>query len=232
MALFAIGDLHLPLGVDKPMNVFGGKWDNYVEKIADNWQTAVAPDDTVVLAGDFSWATYLEQTYKDFEFLNKLNGRKIMVKGNHDYWWSTANKLRKFIADSGFVNIDFLQNNHFVYGDAAICGTRGWMHPGWDGASADDERIFAREVIRLGLSLDSAKDAREIYVFTHFPPMSVRRESNAFTDLMESANVSKCIYGHLHAYAHRNAVNAVVRHIEYRLVSGDYIEFDPVKISD
>ncbi len=232
MALFAIGDLHLPLGVDKPMSVFGGKWDNYVEKIADNWQSLVRQRDTVVLVGDFSWATYLEQSYKDFEFLNRLNGKKIMVKGNHDYWWSTLNKLKKFIADSGFSDIDFLQNNHFAYGDTAICGTRGWMYPKWDGASAEDERIFAREVLRLGLSLKSAENAREIYVFSHFPPMSVQREENAFTELMEAGNVSKCVYGHLHAHAHRNAVNAVVRNIEYMLVSGDYTEFNPVKISD
>ena len=232
MALFTIGDLHLPLGVDKPMDIFGHKWENYVERLADNWQSKIGTNDTVVLVGDFSWATYLEQSYKDFEFLNKLNGKKIMVKGNHDYWWSTLNKLQKFLADSGFSDIDFLQNNHFTYEDVALCGTRGWIHPKWDGATDEDNKIFTRETLRLGLSLNSAKDAREIYVFSHFPPMSSQCESNAFTDMMEQTNVSRCIYGHLHAYAHKNAVNAVVRHIEYMLVSGDYIGFDPIKLLD
>ena len=232
MALFAIADLHLPLGVDKPMDVFGEKWANYVERIADNWQTNVKPGDTVVIPGDFSWATYIEQAYKDFEFIHKLNGRKIIVKGNHDYWWTTMSKLKKYTAENGFSDVEFLQNNSFQYEDIFICGTRGWVHPAWDSATEEDKRLFERETLRLKLSLDSAKGAREIYVFTHFPPMSDKCEENSFTDLMEQYNVSKCLYGHLHAHSHRNAVNAVVRYIEYRLVSGDYIEFNPVKIAE
>lgn len=231
MALFTIADLHLPLGIDKPMDIFGAAWENYVERLGDNWQSVVGKDDTVVIPGDFSWATYIEQAYKDFDFIHNLNGTKIIVKGNHDYWWTTMSKLNQYISENGFHDISFLQNNCYIYNDIAICGTRGWIHPAWDNAGADDLKLFEREVNRLELSL-AAADSREIYVFTHFPPMSDKCESNAFTDTLEKYNVSKCFYGHLHAHSHRNAVNAVVRGIEYRLVAGDYIAFNPLKICD
>lgn len=232
MALYTIADLHLPLGIDKPMDIFGKAWENYVERLADNWQSAVGENDTVVLAGDFSWATYLEQSYRDFEFLHKLNGRKILLKGNHDYWWTTMNKLREFTCANGFDDIDFLQNNSFMYGGIAICGTRGWIHPAWDNFGAEDRKLFDREVLRLELSLNSVKECKEIYVFTHYPPMSTSLEGNAFTDMMKKYPVSKCIYGHLHSSSHRNAVEGVFDGIEYRLVSGDYIAFNPIKLCD
>lgn len=232
MALYAIADLHLPLGIDKPMDIFGKAWENYVERLGDNWQSNIKDTDIVVLPGDFSWATYLEQSTKDFEFLHKLNGRKILSKGNHDYWWTTMNKMREFTAKNGFDDIDFLQNNSFVYEGIGICGTRGWIHPAWDNFSGEDRKIFDREVLRLELSLKHAGDLSEIYVFTHYPPMSTALESNAFTDMMKQYPVTKCIYGHLHSASHRNAVNGVVDGIEYKLVSGDYVGFNPVKIHD
>lgn len=232
MALYAIADLHLPLGIDKPMDIFGKAWENYVERLGDNWQSNIKDTDIVVLPGDFSWATYLEQSTKDFEFLHKLNGRKILSKGNHDYWWTTMNKMREFTEKNGFDDIDFLQNNSFVYEGIGICGTRGWIHPAWDNFGGEDRKIFDREVLRLELSLKHAGDLSEIYVFTHYPPMSTALESNAFTDMMKQYPVTKCIYGHLHSASHRNAVNGVVDGIEYKLVSGDYVGFNPVKIHD
>lgn len=232
MALYSIADLHLPLGIDKPMDIFGKNWENYVERIADNWQGKIKANDTVVLAGDFSWATYLEQAYKDFEFLNKLNGKKIILKGNHDYWWTTMNKLNEFIADNGFDSVSFLQNNSYMYGDTAICGTRGWIHPAWDSFDAEDEKIFNREVLRLELSLKCVKECSEIYVFTHYPPRSNKLESNAFVEMMEAYPVTKCVYGHLHGTAHKNAVEGSVGNIEYKLVSADYLKFDPVLIKE
>lgn len=232
MALYAIADLHLPLGIDKPMDIFGKAWENYVERLEDNWQSNIKDTDIVVLPGDFSWATYLEQSTKDFEFLHKLNGRKILSKGNHDYWWTTMNKMREFTAKNGFDDIDFLQNNSFVYEGIGICGTRGWIHPAWDNFGGEDRKIFDREVLRLELSLKHAGDLSEIYVFTHYPPMSTALEGNAFTDMMKQYPVTKCIYGHLHSASHRNAVNGVVDGIEYKLVSGDYVGFNPVKIHD
>ena len=232
MALYTIADLHLPLGIDKPMDIFGKAWENYVERLAENWQAKVKEDDLVVLPGDFSWATYLEQSERDFEYLHKLCGKKILLKGNHDYWWTTMNKLREFTAVHGYDDIDFLQNNYFMYEDIAICGTRGWIHPAWDGFSAEDEKIFNREVLRLELSLKAAKDCKEIYVFTHYPPMSLQKEDNAFVEMMKQYPVTKCIYGHLHAASHKNALQAIVDGIEYKLVSGDYLQFDPYKLCD
>lgn len=232
MALFTIGDLHLPLGINKPMDIFGEKWENYVERTEDNWQTNIKAGDVVVLPGDFSWATYLEQSYKDFEFLNKLNGKKILLKGNHDYWWTTLNKLNKFIAANGFKDIYFLHNNSYRYGNTAICGTRGWLHPNWDNVTEEDIKIFNRETARLKLSLDSAGECGEIYVFTHYPPMPLSHEENDFIKTMKNYPVTKCIYGHLHSYAHKNAVNEVIDGIEYMLVSGDYIGFNPVKLKE
>ena len=161
MALYAIADLHLPLGIDKPMDIFGSAWENYVERLADNWQSSVKNDDTVILAGDFSWATYLEQSTKDFEYLHSLNGKKILLKGNHDYWWTTMNKLKEFTEKNNFSDITFMQNNSFKYEDIAICGTRGWIHPAWDNFGAEDRKIFDREVLRLELSLNSVKDYNE-----------------------------------------------------------------------
>ena len=226
MAVFALGDLHLPLGIDKPMNKFGKQWDNYVERIADNWQTLVRDGDTVVIPGDFSWATYIEQAERDFEYLHRLNGRKIIVKGNHDYWWTTMTKLNEYIAAHGFSSISFLQNNSYTADGVSICGTRGWIYPASEGFSESDAKYHAREVARLELSLKCAK-TDEIYVFTHYPPMSRACEGNAFTELMERYGVKKCIYGHLHGAAHYSRIAPEAGGIEYILVSSDYLQFVP-----
>lgn len=226
MAIFAIGDLHLPLGIDKPMNKFGSQWDNYVERIKNQWQHLVSDDDMVVLPGDLSWATYIEQAERDFEFVEQLNGKKIIIKGNHDYWWTTMSKMNAFLDSRGFSSISILNNNSFEHNGISICGTRGWIYPAWDSFSADDEKYFNREVGRLELSLKSAK-TDEKYVFTHYPPMSPECEGNAFTEMMKKYNVKKCIYGHLHGYAHRNRLPDYVDGINYVLVSSDFLRFVP-----
>ncbi len=232
MALFTIADLHLPLGIDKPMDVFGRMWENYVERLADNWQSVVAPDDTVVIPGDFSWATYIEQSEKDFDYLNNLNGIKILLKGNHDYWWTTMSKLNKFV--SKYDNVSFLQNNAFMYKNTAICGTRGWNFPGTASFSAEDGKIYARELQRLELSLNASKaySPDEIIVFTHYPPIGRNAYMTSFAKILEEWNVKMCIYGHLHAASHQNAVEGVINGVEYRLVSSDYVQFKPVKLME
>lgn len=231
MALYTIADLHLPLGVEKPMDVFGKSWENYVKRLCDNWQSLVKDDDTVIIPGDFSWATYLEESYKDFDFLNSLNGKKILLKGNHDYWWTTKNKLDKFIKENNFENIEFLHNNSYVCEEIGICGTRGWLHPAWESFSITDKKIFQREVIRLELSLQSMTKCEQIYVFTHFPPISLQRENNEFRIMLKKYNVKKCFYGHLHSMSHKNAFCGVAEDgIEYSLVSADYLNFIPMKI--
>lgn len=226
MAIFALGDLHLPLGIDKPMNKFGKQWDNYVERIEKQWQAVVDENDTVVIPGDFSWATYMEQAERDFEYLERLNGHKILVKGNHDYWWGTMSKMNEFVKEHGFDSISFLQNNSYTADGVSICGTRGWLYPAWDGFSESDRKYFDREVARLELSLKSAQ-TDEIYVFTHYPPMSRECEGNAFTEMMAKYNVRKCIYGHLHSYTHSNRITNAGDGIEYILVSSDYLRFLP-----
>lgn len=232
MALYAISDLHLPLGIDKPMNKFGAAWDNYVERLADNWQSVVKEGDTVVMPGDFSWATYIEQSERDFDFLNRLNGTKIISKGNHDYWWTTMNKLNKFIADKGYKNIQFLQNNSYRYEESVICGSRGWIHPAWDGFNENDAKMFARECIRMELSLQDAGEIEDKLLFMHYPPRSTRLERNALTELMQKYGVKDVIYGHLHGAAHKYALSGEIGGTEYHLVSADYLKFMPKLIRE
>lgn len=224
MAIYTIADLHLPLGIDKPMDVFGHSWDNYVDRIAKNWSAVVQPDDTVVLPGDTSWATYLEQSIRDFDYIEALPGRKIILKGNHDYWWTTMNKLSEFAIGRGYKTISFLQNKSVTVEGISICGTRGWLYPSWASFSDADEKYFMREVGRLEMSL-SAAETDDIYVFTHYPPMSKECEGNALTDLMKKYNVKRCYYGHLHGFAHSNRIANCVDGIEYHLVSSDYLGF-------
>lgn len=231
MALFAIADLHLPLGVNKPMDIFGKKWENYVERLEINWQETVKPEDTVVIAGDFSWATYLEESKADFYFLNRLNGRKIMLKGNHDYWWTTMSKLKKFTAENGYENIDFLQNNSFEYKNISICGTRLWLTP-QQGQSDEDKKIYTREIQRLALSVNAAKYPDNIIVFTHYPPILKDYRTNDASAFFAEHGISRCIFGHIHSSGIKNVLEGNVGGVDYSLVSCDYRKFMPVKIAD
>lgn len=231
MALFAISDLHLPLGVDKPMDIFGAKWENYVTRLEENWKREVTRDDTVVLPGDFSWATYLEDAKADFDFLNSLPGRKIILKGNHDYWWTTMNKLKKFIDDMGYSDIYFLQNNSFEYKDISICGTRGWSTPSPE-LSGEDKKIYDREILRLKLSLGAAKHPDNVICFTHFPPILKDYTENDMTRLFKEYNIKKSVFGHIHSGGIKNVSEGETDGVEYTLVSCDYREFVPFKLAD
>lgn len=232
MALYVISDLHLPLGVDKPMDIFGKNWENYVERLEENWRQMVAPTDTVILPGDFSWAMYLEEAEADFAFLHSLPGEKYLLKGNHDYWWTTRNKLDTFIRERGYSDIHFLQNDTVLYKNIALCGTRGWTCS--ENMSAEDEKIYIREVGRLRLSLDAAKklSPEKIMAFLHYPPMITENQETAFTKILEEYGVRVCAFGHLHGAGHRTAVTGTVRGVEYLLVSCDYLGFSPVKLCD
>lgn len=231
MALYTISDLHLPLGIDKPMDIFGYGWTNYVQRINENWQNTVKKDDIVILGGDFSWATYLEQTEKDFEFLHSLNGSKILLKGNHDYWWSTLNKMNTYFVEHGFENISILQNNSFVYNNIGICGTRGWT---MDVSSEENRRIYDRELLRLQMSMDDAmkKGCEEIFVFLHYPPITQTAYATSFHNLMKEYPVTRCIYGHLHGQSHMSAAEGIYDGIEYILASADYLKFMPLKLAE
>lgn len=235
MALYTISDLHLPLGVNKPMDIFGYKWKNYVERIKENWGRLINEDDTVVMPGDFCWAMYLDEAKKDFDFLHELAGIKILLKGNHDYWWDTVSKLKRFVSEQGYDKIDFLQNNCFFYKNTAICGTRLWICPGAVGFSADDARLYDRELGRAELSLAEAAKRKpdEILFFTHYPPTSnANTVDEAFCELMFKYGVSHVYYGHLHGSAHSNAFIDRYKGINFDLVSADYLDFTPKKLLD
>ena len=202
MALYAIGDLHLSLGTNKPMDVFGPKWANYVERIRENF-SKLNDDDVIVIAGDISWGMSLEQSLPDFQFIDALPGRKILLKGNHDYWWGTASKMKKFFAEHDITTLDILYNNAFFYGGHAICGTRGWFYEE-DAAGTHTGKMLAREALRL--------------------------EASLMLELLDKYEVERCYYGHLHGYTHRRAFEGMREKTEYALIAADYVAFQPVKI--
>lgn len=227
MALYAIGDLHLSLGAEKPMDVFGGKWLGYMDKLR-NGMSVIGPEDTTVLLGDLSWALNLEGAVKDFAWINDIPGRKIILKGNHDYWWSTAAKFYKFCQENGFEEQYILNNNHYEYDGWAICGTRGWFFEE-DRGGTHDEKVFRRELIRLETSLKSAGDKNKM-VFLHYPPRYRGYECREIIELLERYEVRRCFYGHLHSESHKLAVEGLWGGVDYRLVSADYIGFKPVTV--
>lgn len=227
MSLFVMADLHLPLAVNKPMDIFGG-WDNYVERIVENWEKNVSDEDTVVIPGDISWAMSLEQALPDFKFIQELKGKKIISKGNHDYWWTTVSKLNRFVEENGFDSIRFLHNNHYPYEGIGICGTRGWIN---DNGEPADAKVLAREAARLETSIQSAEaEGLEPVVFLHYPPLYGTEYNYDILDVMYRHNIKRCFYGHVHGKGHKYAVNGERDGIEFRLVSADYMQFCPLRI--
>lgn len=227
MALYAIGDLHLCLGAEKPMDIFGGAWVGYMEKLQQGL-SVIGPDDTTVLLGDISWALDLNEAREDFAWINRIPGKKIILKGNHDYWWSTAAKFDKFCKENGFTDLFILNNNHFEYDQYALCGTRGWFFEE-DRCGEHDEKVFKRELLRLEASLKSAGD-REKIVFLHYPPRYKGYTCPEIIDLLQRYGVSRCFYGHLHGPSHGLAMEGLWDSIEYRLVSADRLNFNPYKV--
>lgn len=229
MALYAIGDFHLALGMDKPMDVFGEKWANHEQKLKSAF-SALTDDDVTVLCGDLSWAMSMESAREDFLFVNSLPGKKLIIKGNHDYWWSTAAKAERFFAENGIDSIGIIHNNFYPYGDYALCGTRGWFFEEEKGGE-HDKKIMRREIMRLEASLDAAGE-REKLVFLHYPPVFLNYECPEILELLKRHNVRLCCYGHIHGKACRCAFNGWKNGTEYRLVSADFVNFTPVKLAD
>ena len=227
MALYAIGDLHLCLGAPKPMDIFGGAWVGYMDKLKEG-MSVIQPEDTTVLLGDLSWALDLQEAKADFGFIDAIPGRKIILKGNHDYWWSTASKFYKFCADNGFSNQLILNNNHYEYEGYAICGTRGWLFEE-DRSGQHDEKVFKRELIRLEASLKSAGDLPKI-VFLHYPPRYKGYECPEILKLLQQYDVRRCFYGHLHGASHALAMEGIWDGIDFRLVAADKLDFKPFPI--
>ena len=231
MAIFSIADLHLSFSCDKPMDIFGKNWENYPCKLKENWNKIVSSGDLVIIPGDISWATYLDDCYEDFKFINELNGKKIILKGNHDYWWSTLNKLNNYIEENNFNSISFLQNNSIQYENISVCGTRGWSIKSGE-SNELNQKIFDREKRRLILSLEDAKKKSdgEIIVAMHYPPVEAENPNRDFLNIMKQYNVKTCVYGHLHAHSIKTAITGNVDGVELKLVSADSLCFMPVQI--
>jgi hypothetical protein len=224
VALFALSDLHLPLGNYKPMDVFGSNWNNYVERIREGWTNTVGNDDVVIVNGDFCWATYLDDAVPDFKFLASLPGVKLLSKGNHDYWWETAKKMNEFLEKNSFENIYFIHNSSYMYEGYAICASRGWICPGDRDYTAADEKMYKRELGRLKMSLEAglAKKPKGLIAALHYPP------GEGFDEILDSFDVKECVYGHLHG---KSAFDHKPKKENYHLVSADFLQFTPMKIN-
>lgn len=237
MAIYIIGDLHLSFGEKKPMSIFGANWEGHSDKIKADWLKKVQPEDTVILAGDFSWAMYLEDTYLDFMYLKQLPGKKILLKGNHDYWWTTITKMKHYLQEKEIENIDFLYNNSFLIEDKIITGTRGWSLLDSD----NSKKMINRESMRLELSMEESLEvygkSKERIVVMHYPPVTkstMHKEiicHPEFMNVMKNYDVKKCFYGHLHGKSHKDAIEGIIEGIDLKLISADYLDFKLYKIN-
>lgn len=221
--IYAIGDLHMDHTGQKPMDIFGEKWTDHENKIMRNWNEIVKADDLVLIPGDISWALKTDEALGDLKRIDMLAGKKVMIKGNHDYWWTSLSKLNAFNLKS----ISYLQNNSYIHGSYGIAGTRGWIARDNDEFNENDEKVFQRELLRLKMSLESAKKAREIIAIIHYPPFNMDLSPNEFVDIMKDYGVKTCLYGHLHADGHRYAVEGNIGGINFYCVSSDFIDFKP-----
>ena len=228
MALYTIGDLHLSLGSHKTMEVFGEAWRDYVDRIAAGF-AKLNSDDVTVLCGDLSWGMSLEESLADFRFIDALPGKKILLKGNHDYWWNTAAKMKRFFAENGLDSLDILHNNCLWYGDKALCGTRGWFYE--LDQNGHDEKVLLREAGRLETSLKAAGTAEKL-CFLHYPPLYQGYQCPEILRLLREYGVKACYYGHLHGVTQRRAIEGEQYGTAFSLVAADYLQFVPKKICD
>ena len=231
MKIWAISDLHLSTSCDKPMDVFGGAWEGYTEKIAENWKRLVAKDDYVSLGGDISWAMQLEEAVSDLNWIDILPGKKIMIKGNHEYWWKSISKVRNILPKS----IQAIQNDSIRIGNILICGTRGWTVPEHGKTlDKDDEKLYKREVERLKLTLNDMQKTRQpedcVIAMIHYPPYNMMKEDSEFTKLFEEYHVDKVIFGHLHGKLVNMDKVYVKNGITYYFTATDHIDNTPVLV--
>ncbi len=230
MKVFAISDLHLSINSNKPMNIFGPVWENYLDKIEQSWNRLVSDDDVVLISGDISWAMKLNDAIPDLNYISQFKGKKIILRGNHDYWWSSISGVRSVLKPNMFA----IQNDAIKIGDTIFCGTRGWTVPETTHKTPDDEKIYKREVIRLGLSLQDAKRLQQnnekIIVMMHYPPFNSKMEDNEFTNLIEQYGVKTVVYGHLHSYDKKQKLIVYKNNVKYYLTSCDLIGNELIEI--
>lgn len=228
MALFVIGDTHLSLSVNKPMDVFGG-WQNYMQRLEENWKTVVQPEDTVVIPGDVSWGMSMEEAKADFAFLHQLPGQKILMKGNHDYWWTTRSKMDKFFEENQFTTLTVLHNSSISAEGVSLCGSRGWM---FEQGQEHDKKLITRECGRIRASLQDAKrfGEQEKILFLHYPPVFMQDSIPEFLELMQEYGVKRCYYGHIHSQGCRYAFQGDWNGVHLEMISADFLRFTPKKI--
>lgn len=227
MSVFVIGDPHLSFSVEKPMDIFGG-WQDYTKRLKDNWEKVVSPTDTVIIPGDISWASDLEHATEDFRFINSLPGKKIIGKGNHDFWWTTMNKLEKFKAENSFESINFLFNNAYEVENIAVCGTRGWF---FDDKSDNAEKVITREAGRLSRSIEQALTfGKEPVAFLHYPVAYESGVCEILLDVLKKYGIKRCYFGHVHAEKTGRYEKYTYDGITFSLISADFLSFCPKKV--
>lgn len=231
MKIFAIGDLHLPGKQDKPMDIFGTHWKNHWERIKDNWMKMIGSQDIVLIPGDISWAMTLDEASVDLDDIGSLPGKKVMIKGNHDYWWSSISRFR----EKSHKSIYAIQNDSLRLEELpqiVFCGTRSWTAPGGKEFTNHDKKIYDRELNRLKLSLDAAKDAENIIVLLHFPPFNDKGQESEICKLIRNYPVDHVVFGHLHGDSLKGVIEGEIRGLTYHLVSCDYLNFKPKLIME
>ena len=222
MAIFALSDLHLPLGINKPMDIFGARWKDYVEKIEYEWKKKVTEEDYVIINGDFSWATYLEEAVADFQFIESLPGKKLLSKGNHDYWWETLTKMNGFLEAHDIKSVFFMHNSAVLCSGVAVCGAKGWITPDDKAYKKEDEKFYKRELIRLENSLKAGSELSDTLIAAlHYPP------DREFMKIIEKYGAKKCVFGHLHG---KRAEDYKILYKNTMLVSADFLGFSPIRI--
>lgn len=227
LRIFALADLHLSLSGEKPMDIFGDAWAHHTERIFEHWTREVTELDWVLIPGDISWAMKLAEAQVDLEFIGSLPGNKVLIRGNHDYWWNGISKIRNLLPSGMYA----LQNDSVLIGDIAICGVRGWVFPGSHEFTEHDQIIYEREVARLEMALQHAqKQSKRIWVMIHYPPTGQQFQRTGFVELLEQYQVEVCVYGHLHADGHRHAIEGDWNGVNYHLVAGDYLGFLPKRL--
>jgi len=237
MAIYALADLHLSLSCpDKSMEVFGHSWGDYISRVKDNWESTVTASDTVLIPGDISWATYINKAEEDFRFISDLPGRKLLSRGNHDYWWTTMKKMEEFFAEKGFTDLEFVRTNVTEAEGCLITGTRGWMIETKESLEGSDNRkIYEREKLRIGMCISELEKAdpkheKKHIMMIHYPPVTAKQDFTEFADLLAEGGVDICVYGHLHGKAHKKVFEGDFKGMELICASADYTEFKPVKI--
>lgn len=224
MSLFAIGDTHLSFGADKPMDIFRG-WHGYVDRLRENWERDISDEDTVVIAGDVSWGMTFDEALPDFRFLDELPGKKIILKGNHDYWWSTRKKIETFWEQNELSTLTLLHNNAAAVGDFAVCGSRGWF---FDAGDPADKKVILREAGRLRTSIRCSKDlGKEPIVFLHYPPLTENAVCEEIYEVLLEEGIERCFYAHMHGPSMMKSVNSRRDGIDFSLISGDFLGFCP-----